>query len=62
MGGYGTPTSGMYNTTSSVNRGYKPYGALGQTYDTTSTWDLSYLNKSVSIDTSDKKRVMIFTI
>ena len=33
LGGFGTPTIGMYNATTSnaptLNRGYKPYGAVG---------------------------------
>lgn len=52
-GGFGEVTSGMYEVTTGVESGYKPYGALGQGPDP---------DMAVTLDHSDVDRVMIVSV
>jgi len=52
-GGFGEVTSGMYEVTTGVESGYKPYGALGQGPNP---------DMAVTLDHSDVDRVMIVTV
>jgi len=51
--GWGKPTFGKYDVEQGTWSGYKPFGALGQGLD---------VNLGVSLDTSTKPRIMLFTL